>query len=44
MIRFGGGEIKKFLGQIIFPCNLAVKDIFIKTDIVDSNSPPLLRK
>lgn len=43
MIRFGGGEIKKFLGQIIFPCNLAV-DIFIKTDIVDSNSPPLLRK
>ena len=44
MFRFGRGEIKKCLGQIIFPCNLAGKDIFIKTDIVDSNIPLLLSK
>ena len=37
MFRFGGGEIRKSLGQIRFPCNLASKAIFIKTDITNSN-------
>ena len=37
MFRFGGVEIKTSLGQIRFPCNLASKTIFIKTDITNSN-------
>ena len=44
VFRFGREEIIKSLGQIILPCNLAGKDIFIKNDIVDSNIPLLLSK
>ena len=43
MFRFGRGKIKS-MGQIIFPCNLAGKDIFIKTNILDSNILLLLSK
>lgn len=44
VFRFGREEIKKSLGQIILPYNLAGKDIFAKNDIVDSNIPLLLSK
>lgn len=42
--KFGGGETKPSLEQVIFPCSMAGKDIFISTDVVDSDIPLLLSK
>ena len=44
MFKFGGGEKRKSLGTLTFPCQLGEDkgDIGIKTEIVDANIPLLL--
>ena len=44
VFKFGGGEKRKSLGTLIFPCQLGEdkEDIGIKTEIVDANIPLLL--
>ena len=44
IFKFGGGESKKSLGVIEFPCELAGKEVFIKCNIVDCDLPLLLSK
>ena len=41
---FGGGTTKKSLEVVQFPCRLAHRNIFIRTDIVDSDISLLLSK
>ena len=42
--RFGGGTSKKSLEVVQFPCRIADRNIFIHTDIVDSDIPLLRSK
>ena len=42
--QFGGGTTNKLLEVVQFPCRLADRNIFIHTDIVDSDIPLLLSK
>lgn len=44
VFRFGGGEKKKSVEVIEFPCEIAGKRVTIRTDIVDSDLPLLLSK
>ena len=40
--KFGGGERRASKYSVKFPCNLAGKNIFIKTEVIDENLPLLL--
>ena len=40
--KFGGGEKRKSLGIVVFPCHLAGKNVKLKTEVVDAEFPLLL--
>ena len=44
IFKFGGGETKQSIESVTFPCVIAGKHVFIKTDVVDSDIPLLLSK
>ena len=44
MFPLRGDEFNRSLGQVIFPCTLAGMKVNIKTDIVDSDISPLIKK
>ena len=42
MYKFGGGEKRKSLEKIVFPCQLAGKNVLIETEVVEADFPLLL--
>jgi hypothetical protein len=42
MFRFGGGEQRKSLGVVTFPCFFGARNIMMKSEIVDAEFPLLL--
>ena len=40
--KFGGGEKRKSLGKVIFPCHFAGKNVKITTEVVDADFPLLI--
>ena len=42
IFKFGGGEKRKSLGIVIFPCLLAGRNVKMQTEVVDADIPLLL--
>jgi hypothetical protein len=42
MFRFGGGEKKRSMERVRFPCNIAGKNVFVETEVVDTEFGLLL--
>ena len=40
--KFGGGEKRKSIGVVIFPCHIAGKNVKLQTEVVDAEFPLLL--
>ena len=40
--KFGGGERRKSLGKIVFPCNIGNMNVKISTEIVEADFPLLI--
>ena len=40
--KFGSGEIRESKGTVIFPCNIANKDVRIRTEVIDADLPLLI--
>ena len=40
--KFGDGEIRESKGTVIFPCNIANKDVRIRTEVIDADLPLLI--
>ena len=40
--KFGSGETRDSKGSIVFPCNVANKDIRIRTDVIEADLPLLI--
>ena len=40
--KFGGGEKRKSLGKVIFPCHLAGKNVKMTTEVIEADFPLLL--